>query len=501
MKRTIKQRAILLLCAVMSACMLISVGVSFGNKVIAAEGASGTSVQRKVDLYASNAKDSGATNVIYYDANNNGNRDGNEAFVYTNNGRFNPSSQGSDAALWWTSPSTGALTIPSIKFTHNIEKAKAEVSVLEYDGARFAILKVAADGSFTTLFDWEKLMATKDCGMNSSKSHYVATATKTMSTAIDLTVGEKIAIIVNNGGRSNNSLDQIVVASTLKLKVGETTTEYKFTATSAQAHYTALGNSTEYVLGTETTAYYSWGSADITAPKVTYRNTDKTSTYDSYKVLVDDHVLISASDMSSGDTQFVGWKTADNLYAEGASYAVTGDVAFNDVAFNPVVITLKMEEGAGLRISTSNDDAGIRFSSTYNLSELKSGEYSFGTVILPEDLISNDAPLVKDATAVKDIPAVNFKTADGTITQNAVITGIPENQFTRKLQARGYVTVTYKDGATKTFYTGLSDARSVAYVAYNTYDQLSKKFDFANNEQLKNVVEAFKNAYDVTQGN
>ncbi len=496
MKRTIKQRAILLLCAVMSACMLISVGVSFGNKVIAAEGgASGTSVQRKVDLYASNAK--GASNVIYYDANNNGKMDSKEeAFVYTNNGRFNPSQSGSDAALWWTSPSDGALTISSIKFTHNIEKASAEKEVLEYDGARFAILKVAADGSFTTLFDWEKLMATKDCGMNSSKSHYVATATKTMSTAIDLTVGEKIAIIVNNGGRFNNSLDQIVVASTLKLKVDETTTEYKFTSTSAQAHYTALGNSTEYALGTETTAYYSWGSADITAPKVTYRNTDKTSTYDSYKVLVDDHVLISASDMSSGDTQFVGWKTENNLYAEGASYAVTGDVTFD-----PVVITLKMEEGAGLRISTSNDDAGIRFSSTYNLSELKSGEYSFGTVILPEDLISNDAPLVKDATAVKDIPAVNFKTADDTITQNAVITGIPENQFARNLQARGYVTVTYKDSTTKTFYTELSDARSVAYVAYSTYDQLSEQFDFANNAQLKNVVEAFMIAYDVTQGN
>lgn len=495
MKRTIKQRAILLLCAVMSACMLIGVGASFGNKVIAAEGASGTSVQRKVEFYAANKADTSKniTNIIYYDANNNGSRDTDEAYVYTNNGRLNPSPS-MDAALWWTAPSNGALTISKVKFTQNVAKEDIEKS---FDGARFAVLKVATDGSFTALFDWESLMATKDCVMNTSSTHYVATATKTMSTAIDLTADEKIAIIVNCGGKSNNSFDAIVTTSTLKFKVGETSTEYNFTFTSVLDHNTALRNNAEYTIGTETTAYYSWGSAEITAPKVTYRNTDKTSTYDSYKVLVDDHSLISASsDWSSGDTQFVGWRTSTNLYAEGASYAVT-----SNVAFNPVVITLKMESGAGLRVSTSNDDAGIRFSSTYDLSELKAGEYAFGTVILPENLISESAPLVKEANAVKDIPAVNYKTVDGVFTQNAVITGIPETQFNRNLQARGYVTVTYKDDTTKTFYTGLSDARSVGYVASQTYDQLSEQFDFDNNENLKNVVLAFKNAYEATQGN
>lgn len=489
MEKTIKQKVILLLCAVMAACMLISGGLFFGNKVIAADEETETSASRKVDFYEANKIVQ--SNIVYYDCNNNGTRDSDEAFIYTNNGRLNPSQSDMDAALWWTAPSDGSLIITSIKLTHNIEQDKAEAETLAYDGVRFAVLKVATDGSFTAIFDWEKLMATKDCSMNTGKTHYVATVTKTNSTAIDLLEGEKIAVIVNNGGKFNNSLDQIVVTSTLKFTADGTATDYKFESTTASAHYTALSNGKEYSLGVEAINYYSWGSAEITAPKVKYTDTAG-KTYDSYRQLVEKHTLISASDMSSDDKQFVGWRTAGNLYAAETEYAIT-----QDVTFNAVIITLKTEEGAGLRISREQNDAGIRFVSNYDLSGLKNGEYSFGSIIAPANKITNEAEFVKDGTlTVKVIPAVNYKkNDDGSFTQNAVINNIPEVNYATGLQSRGYVTVKYNDNTEQTFYTNISDERSVAYVANALYDQLNTEFSFSENEDLKNVVEKFKNAY------
>lgn len=380
-----------------------------------------------------------------------------------------------DTQLVWKAPEDGVFSLDSLSLVMKDTSSKNPDATS--DGMKFAILYKNSEGKYFDLYTEDEIAG--DAPWHNLVWKADATTINDLS---DFAMQKDDEFIVMFNRKNSNTLDPCEFDITISFAAdGGEKTEYAIVQKSAV--FTTQGINNFYF---RTVSY---------TQSIIYRQNSVKIKFDAYS---DGYCLSDGEVVTLGENeQFVGWRLNNALYKAGSTYTYASDKAY--VEFTPVIITLKTEENAGLRISSEQNDAGIRFVSNYDLSSLKNGEYSFGSIIAPVDKITDEEAFVKGGTlAVKDIPAVNYKTNDGMFTQNAVINNIPEEQYARELKSRGYVTVTYQDNSTETFYTNLSGARSVAYVAYNSYDVLSELFNFEENEDLKNVVEKFKNAYAVS---
>ena len=120
-----------------------------------------------------------------------------------------------------------------------------------------------------------------------------------------------------------------------------------------------------------------------------------------------------------------------------------------------------MIDGASLR--TVYKENGIRFSTTYTdaLKAAVGNNATFGTLIAPTKVLDGAALTVSTADALN---VVSTKSVDGegVTTYHAAVLMTPEGVaekdiYTLELAARAYMTITYADGTTATFYAEADD--------------------------------------------
>lgn len=131
--------------------------------------------------------------------------------------------------------------------------------------------------------------------------------------------------------------------------------------------------------------------------------------------------------------------------------------------------------GASIRWkkSTDNTGDGIRFIMLMEKSLYEAlmayGDVSFGTVLLPEDLLPEGQALTVDTALAKVTDTTEIWTeidVDGKAYMSSIVYlwGIPEQSYSRGIFARGYIAI-----GEKYFYTAESEARSITYVAQKAY--------------------------------
>lgn len=159
------------------------------------------------------------------------------------------------------------------------------------------------------------------------------------------------------------------------------------------------------------------------------------------------------------DTMLIGWTYTDGedtvVLAPGAQFT-----AESDVNLTPLYLDLNIVAGASVRTATP---AGLRFTSTvsephYQALVATGATFELGTVIAPTDYITDEftyADITADGESCLRIPCKVFWSQDENIrTFTGVISNILEKNYNRSFSARAYVSVTYEDGSSRTFYSG-----------------------------------------------
>jgi hypothetical protein len=209
-----------------------------------------------------------------------------------------------------------------------------------------------------------------------------------------------------------------------------------------------------------------------------------------YNVSVDgvEETVEEGKEYTLPSTAQYGYYADNAMYKAGATVTVESDMTFTSV--NELSITTA--KGAGIRIEGS---AGIRFQAkitTDNEDALNSTAITEGMLITANDLYENLGNNTLDLTStytVKNI--VNSGWYNNQLgTYCGSIVGINEANYIRKFIARAYVTINYQDGSAVTYYSGMTDVRSIQYVA-----QAIKNAGYAGiAEDYISVVEKFAQA-------
>lgn len=372
-----------------------------------------------------------------------------------------------DTQLVWKAPADGVFSLDSLTLEMAEEGA-------ESDGMKYAVLYKDSDGKYYDLYTSNQIEG-------DSPWHDLVWKQKEEITTIPdfaMVKDEEFIVIFNRKATNTNDACKFDISISFATESG--ITPYKI----------EQGTS---VIGEQGVNNFYFRDAAYTK-SVVYKQNKVTIKMDAY---TDGYKLSNGAVVTVGENeQFVGWKLSNGgLYPASGSYNYENTNSY--VTFEAVIITLKTEDSAGLRLSEELSDAGIRFVTKFDLSALNSKDYTFGTIIAPENTITDNDSFVKGGTlTVADVPAVNYKKENGEFTQNAVLKNLKESNYNRKMKARGYVTVTYADNTTKTFYSNVSDGKSAAYVANQLYSWFETTFkDAPNYEQLNSVITAYKNAY------
>ena len=198
---------------------------------------------------------------------------------------------------------------------------------------------------------------------------------------------------------------------------------------------------------------------------------------------------------------FLGYLVDGTLYG---TYTYTGA----ETSVQAVFASFTMYNGAATRIG----DYGMRFSAYLDMTadELSAlgVTISYGTLISPDYAITVDGSKggVKDYSKMVlesvgnymiNVPSTKQLAANGYTIVNASPTAISlANQLELELVARTYMTVTYADGATATFYAGVTDnGRSIKEVATLALADVSK----VKTEEYQYAVTGGYSPYDDTE--
>ncbi len=167
---------------------------------------------------------------------------------------------------------------------------------------------------------------------------------------------------------------------------------------------------------------------------------------------------------------FVGYMVDDKLVPAETPIAVQKDTTV--VAY---FVEFAMFNGASVRLT---EPTGLRFSTQIDKAQLDEinayvKNVSFGTLIAMASDITEDGALdyTRLMIGCEDIQHLNVKSTRqsnvGRFVQfNGAVVKIKTQNYTKQFVGRAYMTITYSDGTTKTFYASVTDnARSVAEVA------------------------------------
>lgn len=202
----------------------------------------------------------------------------------------------------------------------------------------------------------------------------------------------------------------------------------------------------------------------VTAAGVTHKSVETTKN------------LTLAADEAENKT-FLGWAYEENgekKLMNAGEY--TGKQ--NKLTFTAINASFLMKIGASVKIKGykegENEKSGIRWCVTIDEESfaLLSGyaeAAAFGTIVTSAE--SAFAGKKLDIPTQKYAPA-----ADGVKEYQSVMTDVPKDNFSTKFTGRGYVTITYSDGATATYFAAENDnERSIAEVAESAYNDRSSE--------------------------
>ena len=173
---------------------------------------------------------------------------------------------------------------------------------------------------------------------------------------------------------------------------------------------------------------------------------DKTATFtvtvDANTVTVGGNVVAGGNsytleDLYEGNYVLVGYKVNGKLYAVGDTIILTDDIVLEEV-----VVDFTMLYGASIRLDST---ASIRFTAIIDTADFTALE----TLVGAENVSYGMTLTAGEDTYRINSKDANFKTGtyenDYTL-YRAVMTGIPESDYTTELTANGYLKVTYADG-------------------------------------------------------
>ena len=179
---------------------------------------------------------------------------------------------------------------------------------------------------------------------------------------------------------------------------------------------------------------------------------------------------------------FLGWTSGninDSLYNAGAMHAAISETT----TFTAVCVDMDMLAGAAVR---KTEPTGIRFATKISESDynMVKAVATFGTLIAPLDMVSaNDLTVNTSADKCLNLVADNWLSTESAALMQldtngykyftGVMTNVYAENFARKFVAKAYVTVTYADNTTATFYADCNEtdnARSIYYVADASLD-------------------------------
>ena len=204
---------------------------------------------------------------------------------------------------------------------------------------------------------------------------------------------------------------------------------------------------------------------------VTVRSSEKDITYGvkvvkvaKFNVTVDG----KTTEVNDGDTYTLPADATYGYYSDGKMYKsqtavkVTSDMTFTSVNTLNVVVA----NGAAVKTSTPT---GLKFQakvSTDNNEAVKSNAITTGMLITANDLFENNNSDMSLTSTYKVLNIVNEGWADAdTLTYFGAVANIVEANYTRDFVARAYVTVTYTNGESVTYYSNVAEKRNVSQVA------------------------------------
>ena len=157
----------------------------------------------------------------------------------------------------------------------------------------------------------------------------------------------------------------------------------------------------------------------------------------------------------TGKSLLIGYKADGALYAVGDTITLT-----KDIVLETVTVDFKMLYGASVRL---DDTASIRFTAIVNTKELSAIEsligadkVSYGMTLTPEGINKTYKINSKD----EGFESVAYKDDANYTLYSAVMTKIPESNYSTALTAQGYIKVTYADGDVATISCKLADKKA-----------------------------------------
>ncbi len=194
------------------------------------------------------------------------------------------------------------------------------------------------------------------------------------------------------------------------------------------------------------------------------------------------------TDIASSGSQVVGWDDGTKLIKAQTPYKVID--ATEDVSYSPITISSNdfyMLDGAALR--TVDGVKALRFSTVVlnALVEKLGVRASYGTLIAPGKI--NPQKSSEDKLKIPASRVEKYRTGSSMYHAGVNIPthNTEKNSYEYSVSALAYVTVSYYDGSTRTFYTDFDDnnVRDMRTVATN----LEKKG--VDNDIIRHIVDLF----------
>lgn len=240
------------------------------------------------------------------------------------------------------------------------------------------------------------------------------------------------------------------------------------------------------------------GTTTITATASTGETASFEVTVDVNTVTFNGQVIAAGESYTVEEGLYTGKSLLIGYKADGALYAVGDTITLTkDIVLQAVTIDFKMLYGASVRL---DETASIRFTAIVNTEELSALEQligvdkvSYGMTLKPDGI---DKTYAIDSKNEGFDTAVYKYDADYTL-YSAVMTKIPENNYTTELTAQGYIKVTYADGDTTTLLCKIADKKD-GDVKESNVRSLADVAKAAYNDRTTVADEKYK--YEVADG-
>ena len=194
---------------------------------------------------------------------------------------------------------------------------------------------------------------------------------------------------------------------------------------------------------------------------------------------------------------FIGWLATDGtIYTAGQTVVLTGSISFT-----AITIDFSLEAGAAIRLNTSKDSSGIRFTTNIKAADLAALEAygitvnAYGTLIMPFDYLARgQAPNLNNFTAgsaVLQIVSTYSETVGDYVVYRGAMQKLKEGNYARLFAGRGYMELTI-NGENVIVYTPFDmedNVRSIRNVAYK-FQKDTAEYNKLSTEK-KDVVDAY----------